>query len=223
MAGLLLIAGLIGREVVVNSRKPPEVPPSPVSPAAEKVSLPSILNFAPTPAVKVEKIRPSVPVPAPRKGIPPKNAARPRAIRPMPPLPRAVVPNEIPAAPITPPAPEPLEWKGNDTSITHSGQIVIRNDHQWVQFWAEHHPHEPAPDVDFTKNSVIGVFLGSRPADAFAAMITSIRTLPESVVVEYRELVPPPGTVAIDVTVYPYHLKVIPKTTLPVKFTKLNG
>jgi len=97
----------------------------------------------------------------------------------------------------------------------------MRSDRQWVQFWAEHHPHEAAPEVDFTQEMVVGVFAGPRPADQFAIRIVDIRTMPGSLLVDYREELPPPGTFAVDVTVYPYHLKAVPRTALPVKFNKL--
>ena len=97
----------------------------------------------------------------------------------------------------------------------------MRSDRQWIQFWGEHHPHEAAPDVDFEQNIVIGVFAGPRPADQFSIRILDVRTLPGALMVDYREQLPPPGTFALGVTVYPYHLKVIPRTPLQVKFNKL--
>jgi len=115
-----------------------------------------------------------------------------------------------------------MDWQGNDTSVTHVGQVVIRNDRQWVHFWSEHHPHEAAPEVDFTRDMVIGVFAGPRPAEQFSIQIIGIRTLPASLVVDYRERLPPTGTFAVNVTVYPYYLKVIPRSTLPVKFNLLS-
>ena len=107
-------------------------------------------------------------------------------------------------------------------AVTHAGEVVLRNDRQWVQFWSEHHPHEPAPEVDFSKDMVVGVFAGPRPADAFKIRIENVRPQAGSLAVDYREVLPPPGTFAVDVTVYPYHLKVIPKTSLTVKFKKLE-
>jgi len=89
-------------------------------------------------------------------------------------------------------------------------------------FWAEHRPHEPAPDVDFSRKMVVGVFSGPRPADAFAIRIENVRMTPAALFVDYREQLPPPGTFAVDVTVYPYHIKIIPRTDLPVTFNKLE-
>lgn len=187
-------------------------------------------NQIPTP--HIDKIAPIVPPlthakPFP-KSVAPKQATLlklpPRPMTNAPPIKSAAPTVQVPPliAPLpTPPPPPPVEWQGNDTAITHSGEVVIRNDHQWIQFWAEHRPHEAAPDVDFAQSMVIGVFAGSRPADQFTIHMTDIRALAGSLIVTYQEKLPPPGTFAVDVTVYPYELKVIPRTTQPVKFNKL--
>ena len=122
--------------------------------------------------------------------------------------------------PVFPPSPPPpaQEWHGTDTSVTHGGNVIVRTDEAWTHFWSEHHPHEPAPDVDFTQNMVVGVFVGSRPAEGFDVFISNIRTEQGSLIVNFREIAPPPGTFAVNVSVHPYALKVIPRSKLPVKF-----
>jgi hypothetical protein len=213
---LVLILFLIAWEFWRMSGKSPavEIPPAPV---------PAPLATIPHPEpVKKPAARPLPPVPVRKKTIVTKKL--PSALPPARPAPAAQPAVQVPPEMIPPPTPPPaapLEWEGNDTSITHPGEVVVRSDHQWIEFWAEHHPHEPAPDVDFTQNMVIGVFAGPRPADQFIIRMVDIRTLPDRLTVDYQEKLPPPGTFAVDVTVYPYQLKVIPRTTLPVKFNKL--
>ena len=99
----------------------------------------------------------------------------------------------------------------------------MQTDTQWNHFWAEHHPEEVSPDVDFSRNMVVGVFLGERPADGFSVQITGARTLTDAVVVDYIERAPPPGTFQVSVEAYPYDIKVIPRSTLHVKFNKLTA
>lgn len=215
--GLVLIAVLIAWEMQRMTVRPPAVatlpapaltPPAPVPPP-EKVREPSAIRPTPVPILKKLAIK---------KKLPPVLPAAP-------PAPAAGPVTRAPAVMIPPPAPippAPLEWQGNDTAITHPGEVVVRDDRRWIQFWAEHHPHEAAPDVDFSQDMVIGVFAGPRPADQFAIRIVDVRTLPGSLRVDYREQLPPPGTFAVGVTVYPYHLKAIPRSALPVKFNKLT-
>jgi len=207
--GIVLGAALILWKMRKMTEKP--YTPAPWLETAKKLPTPS-----PVPAEVSSKIA------VIKKLVPVKPSSRPApATMPAKPIaPVGQVPQTIVLPPTQPPA-APLEWQGNDTSIEHPGEVVIRNDHQWVQFWAEHRPHEAAPEVDFTQAMVVGVFAGPRPADQFTIRMVDIRTLPGSLTVDYQEKLPPPGTFAVNVTVYPYQFKVIPRTTLPVKFNKL--
>jgi len=211
--GFLLIAVLLGWEAwkrLGTAPKPVAAPPN--LPPIEQ-PLPIGREAPPAPAVPhVQK-----PHMAAAKKAHPISVATPAVPHPLVPTAPGVPPN-LPVVPAAPPPVTPTEWQGKDTSVTHSGQVVIRNDHQWISFWAEHHPDEAAPDVDFTRNMVIGVFSGSRPADQFAIQIVNVRATSNSVIAEYREVLPPTGTFAVNVSVYPYDIKVIPRTTLPVKF-----
>jgi hypothetical protein len=195
-------------------------PVAPVAPPAQAPApIPPARSFVPKP--------PPSSKPAARKKTPKISAAPVRL--PPPPKPVAPTPVPPPATPLPPSvvappaAPEPQEWHGTDSAIIHSGQVVVRTDRQWIRFWSEHRPHEPAPEIDFTRNMVIGIFAGPRPADAFSITITQIQTTARALIVDYREQVPPPGTFAVGVSVSPYHLKVVPRTTLPVKFRQLSS
>lgn len=199
------------------------VTPPPVTSTPTPTPRPTAAPAPPVPAPPLTPVVPATP-PVPRKPAPPsKSAVKTHPVaKPAVPIQPAVVPViRPPVAP--PPPPPPQEWKGTDTSVTHAGQVVVRTDEQWNHFWSEHHPHEVSPDVDFTKNMVVGVFVGARPADQFSVSIVRVDTQPKEVVVEYREQPPPTGTLAINVTAYPFAIKVIPRTTLPVRFTKLNA
>jgi len=214
--GIVLMVLLIAWEV----RRMPGRPSAVVTPPA-----PALKPLAPVPPTEpAKKSSTIVPVPAPVRKKSAVTKKNPAALPSLPPASRAGPVTQIPVEkipPSAPPPPVPLEWHGNDTSITHPGEVVVRSDRQWIQFWAEHHPHEPAPDVDFAQGMVIGVFAGPRPADQFTIRMVDIRTLADSLAVDYQEKLPPPGTFAVDVTVYPYQLKVVPRSALPVKFNKL--
>ncbi len=179
--------------------------------------------------VSVES-RPALPLESAHKPLLPPAKVLKKSVPARKPAPHLQTTKAAPAAHVAPPAPNapytppveastvPKEWSGSDTAINHSGQVVIRSDRQWIQFWAEHHPHEAAPDVDFSRQMVVGVFAGERPADAFSIKIMRVRQQAGALVIDYGEKIPPPGTFQTGVSVYPYDLKVIPKSTLPVKF-----
>ncbi len=187
------------------------------------LSSPVVTTVAPPAVLPVMPPAPKKPLPQ----IPKKAAAQKNPAAPVTPAPPAVIRPPllvVPSVPLPREAPPPQEWRGNsDTSIKHSGQIVVQNDHQWIRFWAEHHPDEAAPEVDFSQSMVVGVFVGRRPADAFRIDITGVRTLPDALVVEYIERAPPPGTFQVAVEAYPYDIKVIPRSAQHVKFNKLKA
>jgi hypothetical protein len=192
---------------------PPVTPTEAPSVAVPIVPPPPVITPPPAPALK--KTVPKYP----KKIVSPKKTAT--AVTSIPP---EQTRPPIPIFPLPPVAPEPQEWRGNsDTSIKHSGQIVVINDHQWIRFWAEHHPDEVAPEIDFSQKMVVGVFQGRRPADAFRVDIVSVRALPGALVVDYIERAPPPGTFQVAVEAYPYDIKVIPRSALHVKFNELKA
>jgi hypothetical protein len=200
------------------SRRPPKAPPVSLPPPTSPSPAAPVPPAPPAPA---EKLSPSRPKPAaPKVAKPPVAKPKPSAPPAVPAPPTGPVP-VVPPSPPAPPA-ESLEWRGNDSAVTHEGQVVIKNDRQWIHFWSEHRPHEAAPEVDFTRFMVVGVFSGPRPADQFAVTMVNVQSQPNAVVVEYQETHPPTGTLAVGVTVYPFHLKVIPRATAPVKFKKLG-
>lgn len=210
--GLVLVATWGAWEGWNAFRAPP---PAQSTPTASQQPVTTLLpqeKLAPIKKPAVTKVlkqtRPLVTRPA---------ALSPKIVAPMVPPAPSVIPPIVPP----PSPPEPQEWRGTDTTITHSGQVVIRNDHQWIQFWSEHRPHEAAPDIDFTNQMVIGVFAGPRPAEAFAIQILNVRNISGVNIVDYQEKLPPPGTLAFNVTVYPYDIKVIPQLKGTFKFNKL--
>jgi hypothetical protein len=218
---LILIAACLTWEVHRMSEKasspvPSAAPAAPVLPPMEQ-PLPINREAPPAPPVEIPKKVPAAPASKPKKIVVSKKLAPRPVVTPPVQLP-VRVPVIVPPAP---PPPEPTGWQGNDTAVTHSGQVVIRNDNQWISFWGEHHPHEAAPDVDFTQKMVLGVFAGSRPADQFSIAIIAVRSAPGTLIVDYRETPPPTGTFAVNVTAYPYDIKVVPRSTLPVKFNRL--
>ena len=220
LAALLAIGLWQGRKLLSPHVSPPaEVP-------AVAVPVPADSVAAPQPAARV--IPSPAPVTAPPKPVVMKKTSVPPPPHTAPAQPKKVVPvlpvRPAPPKPVPPPALAPQEWKGNSGSaITHPGQIVIQNESQWNHFWAEHHPHEVSPDVDFSRSMVVGIFLGQRPADGFDVEITGVRAQPDALVVDYAERAPPPGTFQIGMEAFPYHIKVIPRSTQRVKFNKLTS
>ena len=151
---------------------------------------------------------------------------------------QAAPPGTVPAAPAATAKPLPPEERqptsaGRAIEITTinsdrmSGidcpqQSVVRTDAEWRALWQQHAPGRSAPAIDFSKQMVLGVFLGSRPSSGFQAQITGVRSEGGGLVVEWAEARPAQGTSALAVMTAPAHLVTIPRHDGAVRFEKVE-
>lgn len=116
------------------------------------------------------------------------------------------------------PAPRTID-KGDHPGIHSTRQVVIRTEEEWSALWREHAPSRQRPSVDFSREMVIGVFLGSKPTAAYSVAIVSTIEANGVVQVRYRVSEPTPGAITAQVITFPYHLAAVPKSTAKdVKF-----
>jgi hypothetical protein len=113
--------------------------------------------------------------------------------------------------------------KGDQSNIDDAKQVLVRTDAEWTKLWQQHAPSHPRPAVDFTKEMVVGLFMGSRPNAGFSTAIVSATAAPDgTLIVRYTETVPAAGSVSAQVLTFPYHLAAIPKSAVSdVKFDKV--
>jgi hypothetical protein len=111
--------------------------------------------------------------------------------------------------------------KGDQSNIDDAKRVLVRTDAEWTTLWREHHPDKPRPAVDFSKEMVVGVFMGSRPNAGFSTAIVSATAANGALIVRYSEQVPAPGSISAQVLTFPFHLVAIPKAAVTdVKFEK---
>jgi VWFA-related protein len=174
--------------------------------------------------------------PAPSTGTPPSpsgatapNTPAPTTSAPNAPAPNAPAPNApAPAAPVAPVAPVAPSTPVQTTTINSdmmSGidrpeQLVLRTAAEWQTAWQRHAPGRPAPGVDFNKNMVVAVFLGSRPSGGYQVEITGVRTNGKTLVVQWAERQPGPGQMAAQVMTAPSHIVTVPRHEGEVRFEK---
>lgn len=126
------------------------------------------------------------------------------------------------AAAVSAQAPRTIE-KGDQSNVDDAKQVVVRDAAGWRKLWQQHAPDRPLPPVDFTKESVVAVFMGSRPTAGYSVAILSTTEGGGALVVRYRETRPAPGVITAQVLTFPYHIVAIPKSTAPnVKFEKVE-
>ncbi len=100
-------------------------------------------------------------------------------------------------------------------------QVVIRTDAEWNTLWTTHGGDRKKPAVDFSKDMVLGVFMGSRPSAGYTISIVSTFQKDGQMLVRYVEKAPAKGTLTAQILTSPYHLVALPKMAGEVKFEKI--
>ena len=113
--------------------------------------------------------------------------------------------------------------KGDQSNVEDAKRVLVRTDAEWTKLWQQHSPDRPKPAVDFSKEMVIGVFMGSRPNAGFSTAVTTTTTGNGALIVKYTETAPPPGAITAQILTFPYHLIAIAKADVKdVKFEKVD-
>jgi len=112
--------------------------------------------------------------------------------------------------------------KGDHSNMDDAKQAAVKTVEAWKQLWQQHSPDRPLPAVDFTKEMVVGAFMGSRPSAGYTLEIVSAIEASGTLVVRYREASPSRGTMTAQVITSPYHLVAVPFFPGDVKFEKVQ-
>jgi hypothetical protein len=111
--------------------------------------------------------------------------------------------------------------KGDQSNVDEAKQVLVRTEAEWTRLWNQHAPDHPKPAVDFSKEMVVAVFMGSRPNAGFSTTITSAMAANGALVVRYKETAPAAGAVSAQVLTFPFHIVAIAKAPVTdVKFQK---
>lgn len=104
------------------------------------------------------------------------------------------------------------------SDIHEARTVVVKDAAAWARLWSEHAPRRALPDVDFTANMVVGVFMGYGASSCHTTAIDGVvRTADKLIVHELRSVPGPDIACAMHVT-SPAHLVVVPRSDLPVAF-----
>lgn len=112
--------------------------------------------------------------------------------------------------------------KGAQSNVDDGLQTAPRGEAEWSALWRKHNYNRPAPPIDFSKEMVVAVFMGSRPTAGFAVEIVSATERDGKLVVAYRETTPKPGAVSAQVLTAPYHIAAIPASSAALAFEKIK-
>jgi hypothetical protein len=112
--------------------------------------------------------------------------------------------------------------KGDQSNVDDARQVVARTPDEYNTLWRLHAPDRPQPKVDFAKEIVVGVFMGSRPTAGFAIEILGTREEAGTLVVQYRETRPARGLITAQVITSAYHIVAMPSRPGTVRFERID-
>jgi hypothetical protein len=113
--------------------------------------------------------------------------------------------------------------RDNNSNVEKLGQSVARQAAEWESLWRSHAgPAKPAPKIDFSKRTVVAVFLGSRPTAGYGIEVLGTRPEGKTLVVEWRESRPEKGMMLAQVLTSPALIVSIPKFDGEIKFQKVD-
>ena len=113
--------------------------------------------------------------------------------------------------------------KGDASGQQLAKQVTVRTAAEWKALWKDHAPEQKMPTVDFTKDMVVGIFLGTKPSAGHDVEIVGVRPEGKDLVVEYVQKQPPPGTMTAQILTEPFHLVAVPKHAGAVRFIHVPG
>jgi hypothetical protein len=113
---------------------------------------------------------------------------------------------------------------GNHSGIRQPERVVARNQEEWEALWRRSlpvkDPRARPPRVDWSREMVLGVFLGSKPTGGYSVRIRNVREVAGKLRVEVEVRRPPRDGFVTQGFTSPFHLVAAPKSTLPVEWTQ---
>lgn len=107
----------------------------------------------------------------------------------------------------------------------NSAAIVIGSQEKMNEYFSKHDNNCPVasnPNIDFTKEYLVGIFAGAKPSSGYGIEITSIVENNCEIIVNYYEKTPSADETVTPSPTYPSDFVLIPKTTKGMIFNKTS-
>jgi hypothetical protein len=127
----------------------------------------------------------------------------------------AVMPQASPAGIVT-------VSQGSRSAIDQPREVTARTLAEWQALWKQHGKTEGAPAVDFGKEMIAAVFLGTRPTGGYEVEIRTARREGSALVIEYDEQVPGPDVVVTQALTSPFQIVRLPRHEGVVRFRRVS-
>jgi hypothetical protein len=114
---------------------------------------------------------------------------------------------------------EPVSFRslarGYHSGLAEEGVEVARNEMEWKALWQRHTatvlPRPEPPEVDFEREMVLSISLGTRPTGGHAVSVERVLARDGSTLVEAVERGPAPDAFVPEVVTQPYHMVAVPR------------
>jgi len=107
--------------------------------------------------------------------------------------------------------------RGGQSGIEDARQVVATTADQFAALWRQH-SQRPRPAIDLAKESVVGLFLGTRATAGYSVQVVSITRSASGTLVRCREVAPPPDAMTAQLLMFPYVIVAVEGPSLPVRF-----
>jgi hypothetical protein len=105
------------------------------------------------------------------------------------------------------------------SAIWDARNVVVRDQQSWASLWAQHAGGAATPPaVDFGKQMVIGVFLGTQNNGCYSTTIRHIANFGDKLTVLHADSVPGPTVLCTLALTRPAHLVVLDRSDSPIEF-----
>ncbi len=108
--------------------------------------------------------------------------------------------------------------KGWHSNYTNQGNLVFSDQNAWETHYKAAHSNN-VPQVDFTKETVLAVYMGTKPTNGYSVEIKEVRNFPPLLEVLVQTSGPQKGKMYLQVITHPYHIVKIEKTSKPIDWT----
>jgi hypothetical protein len=117
--------------------------------------------------------------------------------------------------------------KGAFSGIQEKREQIITNEVQWAKLWEQHAVRipktKPAPKIDFDKESVVFVALGTKRTGGYSIEILDLQTTADKTEILVRMKSPKPGAMTIQAITSPFCIAAVPRITKPATFRYVDG
>lgn len=121
----------------------------------------------------------------------------------------------------------PIKWRtysqGAFSNSQKSFTLTIDNSGAWQNYWRDNFgdPSEAPKDIDFNKEQLVAIHLGTRPTGGYKVSVASIqRAKPGEVRVSYVESLPLPGVTVTQAETTPWVIVRMDKPGAKITFSK---